>query len=85
MKIINPATGATLSHLMEDTDRRIEEKYELVVYEADASASRFFSSTIENWKAQESYPGLEATEIPAGATEVDRINVYLGKNCRGVF
>ena len=63
----------------------LEEKYELIVYEADASASQFFSKTIEDWKNQKSYPGLEDGEIPSGATEVDRISVYLGKNCRGVF
>ena len=63
----------------------LEEKYELIVYETDASASRFFSTTIQDWKNQESYPGLEDADMPQGATEVDRINVYLGKNCRGVF
>jgi hypothetical protein len=63
----------------------LEEKYELIVYETDASASRFFSTTIEDWKNQESYPGLTDADMPQGATEVDRINVYLGKNCRGVF
>ena len=63
----------------------LEERYELIVYETDASASQFFSSTIEDWKNQESYPGLQDSEIPQGATEVDRIDVYLGKNCRGVF
>ena len=63
----------------------LEEKYELVVYETDTAASQFFSNTIDTWKKQESYPGLEVSELPAGATEVDRINIYLGKNCRGVF
>ncbi len=63
----------------------LEEKYELIVYETDASASQFFSRTIQDWKNQESYPGLEDADMPEGATEVDRINVYLGKNCRGVF
>ncbi len=63
----------------------LEEKYELIVYETDASASQFFSTTIQNWKDQESYPGLEDADMPQGATEVDRINIYLGKNCRGVF
>lgn len=62
----------------------LEEKYELIVYETDASASQFFSTTILDWKNKESYPGLEETDMPAGATEVDRINVYLRKNCRGV-
>ena len=63
----------------------LEEKYELIVYETDASASQFFSTTIQDWKNQESYPGLEDADMPEGAIEVDRINVYLGKNCRGVF
>ena len=62
-----------------------EEKYELIIYETDAPASEFFSSTILDWKNQESYPGLEEEQMPTGATEVDRINVYLRKNCRGVF
>ena len=62
----------------------LEEKYELIVYETDASASQFFSTTIQDWKNQESYPGLEDADMPEGATEVYRINVYLGKNCRGV-
>ena len=63
----------------------LEEKYELIVYETDVSASQFFSTTIQDWKDQGAYPGLEDADMPQGATEVDRINVYLGKNCRGVF
>jgi hypothetical protein len=62
-----------------------DEKYELIVYETDAAASQFFSSTIQSWKDQLSYPGLEPEEIPASAVEVDRLNVYLRGNCRGVF
>lgn len=61
------------------------EKYELIVYETDAAASQFFTATIEEWKNQESYPGLGEADMPAGAVAVDRINVYLQKNCRGVF
>ena len=61
------------------------EKYELIVYETDADASSFFSTTIEDWNKQKSYPGLEQDEIPAGAAEVDRVSVYLKKNCRGIF
>ena len=61
------------------------EKYELIVYETDATASQYFSTTIQDWKDQEAYPGLEDADMPKSATEVDRINVYLGKNCRGVF
>ena len=61
------------------------EPYDLIVYEADASASQFFSETIENWKAVEFYPGLELAEIPESAREVDRIVVFLEDSCRGVF
>ncbi len=61
------------------------ERYELIVYETDPEATAFFSNTIEEWKAQESYPGLTDDELPPGAVEVDRINIYLRKNCRGVF
>ena len=61
------------------------EQYEIIVYETDASASQFFSSTIESWKELLSYPGLEPEELPKGANEVDRIVVSLIDNCRGVF
>ena len=61
------------------------EKYELIIYETDSLATAFFSNTILEWKNQESYPGLVDAEMPSGAKEVDRINVYLRKNCRGVF
>ena len=61
------------------------ELYEVIVYETDKEASQFFSTTIEQWKNSQSYPGLKAEEIPSGATEVDRINVALKDNCRGVF
>ncbi len=60
------------------------EAYEIVVYETDASASQFFSSTIERWKEAETYPGLELSEIPESALEVDRLVVSLKDNCRGV-
>jgi hypothetical protein len=61
------------------------EEYDLIVYETDASASQFFSATIEAWKAQDSYPGLELSEIPETAVEVERLTVSLQGNCRGVF
>jgi len=61
------------------------EPYDLIVYEADASASQFFSATIENWKEMNSYPGLELADIPKTAREVDRIVVFLEDSCRGVF
>jgi len=62
-----------------------DEKYELIVYETDAAASEFFSSTIQDWKDQLSYPGLKPEEIPASAVEVERLSIYLKANCRGVF
>ncbi len=60
------------------------ETYDLFVYETDASASQFFSETIAKWKEANDYVGLEMEELPAGATEIDRIQVTLGNNCRGV-
>jgi len=62
-----------------------DEAYEMIAYEADASASKFFSDTIQRWKDANSFPGLKLEEIPKGATEVDRIVVKLKENCRGVF
>ena len=61
------------------------EPYDLIVFEADASASQFFKQTIANWKEMESYPGLELAELPQTAREVDRIVVFLKDSCRGVF
>jgi hypothetical protein len=61
------------------------EAYDIIVYEADAEASKFFSDTIEQWKQAENYPGIELASMPAGAVEVERMKVYLSKNCRGVF
>lgn len=60
------------------------ETYDLFVYETDAAASQFFSETIAKWKAANEYIGLEMGELPAGATEIDRIQVTLEGNCRGV-
>ena len=61
------------------------EAYDIIVYEADSSASQYFSSTIQNWKESLSFPGLELDEIPNGANEVERIVVSLKDNCKGVF
>jgi len=61
------------------------EAYDLIIYEADPSASAFFSSSIEKWKETDDYPGLKLGEIPTGAIEVDRLKIYTRKNCRGVF
>lgn len=61
------------------------EVYDLIVYEADEATSNFFSATIEKWKEADDYPGLELKEIPSGAKEVDRIQIFTSKNCRGVF
>jgi hypothetical protein len=61
------------------------ESYDLIVYETDKKASEFFSTSIEIWNEKGEYPGLKESELPEGATEVDRITVYLRKKCRGVF
>jgi len=61
------------------------EAYDLIIYEANTVASAFFSSTLEKWKEEDNYPGLNLEEIPSGAKEVDKIIIYTRKNCRGVF
>jgi hypothetical protein len=61
------------------------EAYDLIIYEADSVASSFFSSTLEQWKEADDYPGLKLEDIPTGAKEVERVKVYSRKNCRGVF
>ncbi|WP_435625374.1 hypothetical protein [Flagellimonas sp.] len=61
------------------------EAYDLIIYEADETASALFSSTIEKWKEADDYPGLKLEEMPSGANEVERIKIYTRKNCRGVF
>ncbi|TVQ14825.1 MAG: hypothetical protein EA364_03455 [Balneolaceae bacterium] len=62
-----------------------DEHFDIIVYETDAAASRFFTSTIEEWKSNLFYPGLTDDEIPESANEVDRITVSLQEDCRGVF
>lgn len=61
------------------------EVYDLIIYETDSVASQFFSTTIANWKEADDYPGLQLEELPVGANEVDRLQIYTRKNCRGVF
>ena len=61
------------------------ESYDVIVYETDSIASQFFSNTIQNWKDALSYPGLEFEELPEGAKELDRLDVYLKDGCRGEF
>ncbi|MDT0608128.1 hypothetical protein [Croceitalea rosinachiae] len=61
------------------------EVYDLIIYEADSTASSFFSSTIAEWKEEDVYPGLQLEEMPSGAKEVERLVIYTKKNCRGVF
>ncbi len=62
-----------------------DEDYDLIVFEADETASDFFTATIEEWKSNLFYPGLTDDEIPESANEVDRITVSLKEDCRGVF
>lgn len=63
----------------------LNEAYELIVYETDSTASDFFSKTVEGWKASEKYPGLEEIDLPESITEVDKIQVILENDCRGIF
>ena len=60
------------------------ELFDVIVYETDADASKFFSETIAKWKEANEYPGIEEADLPAGATEIERIVVPLLENCRGV-
>jgi len=60
------------------------ETVDLVVYETDSVASQFFSETIATWKAANDYVGLTVEELPAGASEIERIRVILERNCRGI-
>ncbi|MEZ2414305.1 hypothetical protein ACA086_05020 [Muriicola sp. E247] len=60
------------------------EAYDLYVYETDATASQFFSETIARWKAEDDYVGLQPEELPSGAQQIDRIQVNLARNCRGI-
>ena len=60
------------------------EAFDLFVYETDATASQFFSETIAKWKAADDYVGLQANELPLGAVEIDRIQVSLEGDCRGI-
>lgn len=60
------------------------EAFDVVVYETDPVASAFFSKTIVVWNEQALYPGLEETDLPTGAREVDRITVTLMDECRGI-
>jgi hypothetical protein len=60
------------------------ETVDLVVYETDAAASQFFSETIATWKAADDYVGLTVDELPAGASEIERLQVLLEGNCRGI-
>ena len=61
------------------------EEFDLVVYETDSLASEFFSNTIAEWKKSGEYEGISSAVIPPGAKEVDRIQVSLKNDCRGVF
>lgn len=63
----------------------LDEPFDVFVFEADAAASAFFTATIIEWNANQFFPGLTEEELPAGATQLDRITVTLAENCRGVF
>lgn len=60
------------------------EAYDLYVYETDVAASQFFSETIAKWKEADDYEGLQQEELPEGIQEIDRKQLYLARNCRGI-
>ncbi len=60
------------------------EKYQLVVYETDSLVSEFFSNTIAEWKKTGNYKGISSAMLPPSAKEIDRIEVSLKNNCRGI-
>jgi hypothetical protein len=61
------------------------ESYELLVFETDASASQFFNKTIEEWKSNNDYQGIEKGDLPKGISLVDQITVTTEFDCRGIF
>lgn len=60
------------------------EVYELVVYETDSLVSKFFSNTIAEWKKTGEYEGISSAMMPPNAKEIDRLEVSLKNNCRGI-
>jgi hypothetical protein len=51
------------------------QRYDIVVYSANASASAFFSDLMIRWSRESNYPGIRISEIPAGAKEECRVTV----------
>jgi hypothetical protein len=51
------------------------QKYDIVVYSTNATASAFFSDLLIRWSRDNSYPGIRISEIPAGAKEECRVTV----------
>jgi|WetSurMetagenome_2_1015567.scaffolds.fasta_scaffold43808_3 hypothetical protein len=49
------------------------QSYDIVVYKADSTASKFIGNTIQKWAKQNDYPGLIG--LPNGLTELDRVTV----------
>lgn len=61
------------------------ESYDLLVYEAEDSASQYFNETIQEWKTNNDYKGLEKEDLPKGLKLVDQITVTTEFDCRGIF
>jgi hypothetical protein len=62
-----------------------DESYELLVYETDPLASQFFNETIQEWKTNNDYQGIEKEDLPEGIRLVDQITVKTEFDCRGIF
>jgi hypothetical protein len=51
------------------------QRYDIVVYSTNATASAFFSDLMIRWSRDNNYPGIHISEIPAGAREEYRVTV----------
>lgn len=51
------------------------QSYEIAVYTATPSASKFIGDTLKKWVENNDYPGIYVMELPKGLVERDRITV----------
>ena len=51
------------------------QRYDIVIYSADITASNIISNLLIKWSRDNHYPGLRVNELPTGVTEEYRISV----------
>lgn len=51
------------------------QNYEIAVYTATPSASKFIGDTLKKWVKNNDYPGIHVMDLPEGLVERDRITV----------